>query len=525
MKKILTSAMMVALALSASAGEYVVYNNGTLAEGLGAQHWWNATYAFDTADPTDASVKTFSVAPSDNGADASMGILSNSQTVNGPLHSATLSYSVYAEGTCELIIRLTAIPAKGAAVEENYTIAITEDNHNQWINESLNVAEKFPQVAKNWNEGGAGGYVFGVVLTKASNAKVYFKDIKYTNTDDTWEAPAVVELPKPATVPVPETPAADVISVFGDAYTAATTFDIGSWGQSTQAAEVTIDGKKVYELKNFNYLGWQLATHLNVSEMKYMHVDYWTPDGTTFGFTPISPNQEKGWNATTVNKEEWNSYDVPLSFFSNVNFEDIYQIKFDNGGGATGYIANVYFYKDNNDTPVDPVDPVDPTNPTTFDGTVTGTASQIIEGTTTDYPYTLKYTIVYNTDKTLTITPVIEWAENKAPVGLEPWMNVYVNDGNGEIENAMAAGATTVTTTKTYNSGDALTLRFFKPYAYGGIFNQTINYTVGTVSGVESIIEDAGEAVYYDLRGVRVANPEHGIFIRVQGNKATKIVR
>lgn len=44
-------------------------------------------------------------------------------------------------------------------------------------------------------------------------------------------------------------------------------------------------------------------------------------------------------------------------------------------------------------------------------------------------------------------------------------------------------------------------------------------------SGVEGIVADADEApVYYNMQGVRVANPENGVFIEVKGNKATKVV-
>lgn len=46
----------------------------------------------------------------------------------------------------------------------------------------------------------------------------------------------------------------------------------------------------------------------------------------------------------------------------------------------------------------------------------------------------------------------------------------------------------------------------------------------GSTTGVEEIeaAEDV-EAVYYNLQGVRVANPENGLYIRVAGNKATKV--
>lgn len=50
--------------------------------------------------------------------------------------------------------------------------------------------------------------------------------------------------------------------------------------------------------------------------------------------------------------------------------------------------------------------------------------------------------------------------------------------------------------------------------------------TVDVESGVESIVAgEAGEAVYYNLQGVRVSNPENGIFVRVAEGKAVKVVK
>lgn len=50
-----------------------------------------------------------------------------------------------------------------------------------------------------------------------------------------------------------------------------------------------------------------------------------------------------------------------------------------------------------------------------------------------------------------------------------------------------------------------------------------VYYSAGT--GVENIKADANAPVeYYNLQGVRVANPENGLYIRRQGNKATKVL-
>ena len=50
---------------------------------------------------------------------------------------------------------------------------------------------------------------------------------------------------------------------------------------------------------------------------------------------------------------------------------------------------------------------------------------------------------------------------------------------------------------------------------------------IGEATGVEDIVagEADGEAVFYNMQGVRVANPAAGnLYIKVQGNKATKVL-
>ena len=65
-----------------------------------------------------------------------------------------------------------------------------------------------------------------------------------------------------------------------------------------------------------------------------------------------------------------------------------------------------------------------------------------------------------------------------------------------------------------------------------GIYNFTVNLNEMTLlveavaTGIESIEADENvPAVYYNLQGIEVANPSEGIFIKVQGNKVTKVVK
>ena len=66
-----------------------------------------------------------------------------------------------------------------------------------------------------------------------------------------------------------------------------------------------------------------------------------------------------------------------------------------------------------------------------------------------------------------------------------------------------------------------------------GIYSISLNFSdetptlsvqkTGDVSGIEEIDAADDDAEYYTLQGVRVVNPTTGIYIRVQGNKATKV--
>ena len=65
----------------------------------------------------------------------------------------------------------------------------------------------------------------------------------------------------------------------------------------------------------------------------------------------------------------------------------------------------------------------------------------------------------------------------------------------------------------------------FTPTGKTFIDKITVNYeSINT--GVDDILSDDANAPveYYNLQGVRVANPESGLYIHVQGKKASKVL-
>lgn len=342
MKKIVTFAVAAFASLAASAADYTVFSNGQLAPGLSVEGWWMPQMDFAAQAP-DGTANTFKFNVNGGGADGSMGLLCKDANVIGPLHSAKLTFNWYAEGTGTYTIRLTA------GIEENYSFTVDAANAGKWNETIIPVAETYPGVSAVWNDyAKTSCYVFSVIIAGGSaDAAIYIKDVVYTDIDESWTAPEMPELIEPTNVPVPTHPAGDVVSVFGSSYEPACSFDIGWWGQSTQYEVVTIDGRQAAKLTSFNYLGWQLNPRLDITDYEYMHVDFFPSEKTDFGFTPISPGQEKPWIASDVKVGEWNSYDVPLTHWDNVNFADLFQIKFDQGKDAAQcYIGNVYFWKD-----------------------------------------------------------------------------------------------------------------------------------------------------------------------------------
>jgi hypothetical protein len=95
---------------------------------------------------------------------------------------------------------------------------------------------------------------------------------------------------------------------------------------------------------------------MDVSSMDYLHVDYWTPDGTLLRVSPINTSigKEAAYDFGTLTQESWVSVDIPISHFTTANseltFNAIDQLKFDSEGTpgvfslGTFYIDNIYFY-------------------------------------------------------------------------------------------------------------------------------------------------------------------------------------
>ena len=175
-------------------------------------------------------------------------------------------------------------------------------------------------------------------------------------------------------------------------------------------------------------------------------------------------------------------------------------------------------------------------------------------GESTDYPgyLNVKMTdpetgasgfITENAEKTITIT---EYADGTCDF-LLPNFVLSTEDGDMELGDILVEGAT-VTKGDDGISTYAGEIKDM-PLLEGSIVaDVTLNGTISATdvvdmkidvvwmgipiectftseqSGIENIeINENGSVVYYNLQGVKVANPKNGVFIRVQGGKASKV--
>ena len=153
--------------------------------------------------------------------------------------------------------------------------------------------------------------------------------------------------PTTAAATPPARNAADVLSVYSDAYAAIAGIDLNpNWGQSTVPSNVTIAGNTTRKYATLNYQGidWS-ANPINVSAMTRLHIDVWTPDVTSILVSIISAGAE---NAVTLTPtlSGWNSFDIDLAQYTVPNKAAIIQIKIEGTpAGGTLYFDNLYFWK------------------------------------------------------------------------------------------------------------------------------------------------------------------------------------
>lgn len=218
-----------------------------------------------------------------------------------------------------------------ANVTGTSTRSITPAQTQQWLSLDIPLAS-FSGLSKRTN---LGQLIFVDVNNNISG--FYADNIYFYNASTAPAAPTTQ-------APVPTHPAANVISVYSDAYSSITGTDMNpNWGQATAVSVVQVQGNNTLKYAGLNYQGVQLGSSQNVSAMAYLHLDYWSATSTSLKVFLISPGPVETAYTLQVPTTGWRSLDIPLSSFAPVNMSDVIQLKFEGNGDI--FLDNIYFRK------------------------------------------------------------------------------------------------------------------------------------------------------------------------------------
>lgn len=169
------------------------------------------------------------------------------------------------------------------------------------------------------------------------NGNVYLDNIYFFKSSGGGTTPTTA-------APTPTFNAANVISVFSDAYTNVAGTDLNpNWGQATQTSQVSVAGNNTLFFSGLNYQGIQLGSNQNVSGMTHLHLDFWTANSTSLNVFLISPGPAEKPFTLTVPTSGWTSIDIPLTAFTpTVDLANVFQFKFEGNGNI--YLDNILFH-------------------------------------------------------------------------------------------------------------------------------------------------------------------------------------
>jgi hypothetical protein len=279
----------------------------------------------------------------------------------------------YAEGTYDAIITATGLNGKTTAATKSVVVSfkapenllVTIEN-DATFTKQVNVTatadfatsyeiyfgEPGNDTPVSVNNGETYSYTYGEVGTYTIRVVAKSAAIATTEYSEEFEVTAILQ---PLTAaPSPSKAQVDVISIYSDVYANPDPINYyPDWGQSTTFAQIEVNGDNIIQYGDLTYQGIDFSTvPVNASEMEFIHIDVWTADSDLVAkLSPISSGPNETAYDLVLLADQWTSFDIPLSFFTDqnplVDFGDIIQFKLDGvpSGEGTIFIDNLYFYK------------------------------------------------------------------------------------------------------------------------------------------------------------------------------------
>jgi hypothetical protein len=190
---------------------------------------------------------------------------------------------------------------------------------------------------------------------RSDNNVCYIDNIKFSNQDGSQAAAPMV----PA--PTPTYPAAAVISMFSNPYVnvAVDTWQ-APWSQA-QVTDLQIQGNdtKRYSAVNFTGIETLGGNQLDLTDMTHFRLDYWTANMNPFKVKLVDFGTNGQYAGGDDSESElsflpvaqtWNTLEIPLSQFSNLNSLSHFSqliLSGEPAGSGVVFIDNVLFFNEN----------------------------------------------------------------------------------------------------------------------------------------------------------------------------------
>jgi len=307
-----------------------------------------------TITPTGENVANFRVNYGDG-----------SGTDSGLLNPGESAQNTYAEGTYDIVIAASGINGKTTTLAQTIVVSfqapenlvVTIEN-DAAISRQVNVTATADfAVSYEVNFGDSANtvimsniedvtsFTYAAAGTYTITVTAFSGSVDTVSYSEDFTVTEILE-PLVAAPAAPNRNPMDVISIYSAAYTdiAGTDF-FPNWGQQTTYEEVDIAGDLAIKYANLNYQGIQFGATVDASAMESLHIDIWTADATQVEIYAISASSGEQQVTKTLTANQWNSFDIPMSDFTNqgLTINDLIQFKF--VGSGTLFMDNIYFHK------------------------------------------------------------------------------------------------------------------------------------------------------------------------------------
>lgn len=113
----------------------------------------------------------------------------------------------------------------------------------------------------------------------------------------------------------------------------------------------------------------------------------------------------------------------------------------------------------------------------------------------------------------------------KVVEGVSVWYKIETETvANAPEREVNAEGYTKYEGTSVTLTNNMKSVTYYAEDNATGAKSEPVTYAIDLLSGIAGIEAEAGEAVYYNLQGVRVENPVKGLYIRVANGKSQKVI-